>query len=49
MIVQAYRKGFKIKEVPVEFKERPCGKSKTKVWHQIGIFLLKGLMYAFKK
>jgi dolichol-phosphate mannosyltransferase len=49
MIVQAYRKGFKIKEVAVEFKERSQGESKTMVWHQMGVFLLKGLMYAFKK
>lgn len=49
MIVQAYRKGFKIKEVAVEFKERSCGESKTRVWHQMGVFLLKGLMYALKK
>jgi len=48
MIVQAHRKGFKIKEVPVEFKERLHGKSKTKVWHQMAVFILKGLMYAFK-
>ncbi len=49
MIVQAYRKGFKIKEIPVEFKERPYGKSKTKVLNQIGVFLLKGLMYGLNR
>jgi dolichol-phosphate mannosyltransferase len=49
MIVQAHRKGFKLKEIAVEFKERPYGQSKTRVLNQMGAFLVKGLLLAFKR
>ena len=47
MIVQAFRHKFKIGEIPICFKERPFGESKTRVINQIGTFLVKGFLLSF--
>lgn len=47
-IIQAYRKGFSIKEVPITFIERSYGKSKTRVWNQSFVFFFETLKYFFK-
>jgi len=49
MIVLAHRKGFKLKEIATEFKKRGFGESKTKVANQIGVFIIKGFLLAFKR
>ncbi len=48
MIVDAYRKGYRIKEVGVTLLPRPFGMSKTRVWKQIKKFLFKATAYALK-
>ncbi|MEM4598308.1 MAG: glycosyltransferase [Candidatus Diapherotrites archaeon] len=48
MILQAYWKGFKIKEVAVAFEERHHGFSKTRVANQIFVFLFKGAWIVIK-
>ena len=47
MVVQSYRHKFKIGEIPIYFKERPFGESKTKVINQMGTFLVKGFLLSF--
>jgi len=49
MIVQAFRNDFKIGEIPIYFKKRLFGKSKTKVANQMGVFLFKGFLLGFKR
>ncbi len=49
MIIQAHRKGFKLKEIAIEFKKRQHGESKTQVMNQMGVFLLKGLLLGLKR
>ncbi|MCX6802576.1 MAG: glycosyltransferase [Candidatus Diapherotrites archaeon] len=49
MIVQAHRKGFRLKEVPIEFRKRRHGDSKTMVMNQMSVFLVKGLLLAFRR
>ena len=41
MIVQAHKKNFKIKEIPISFLPRKFGKSKTKIWQQTWKFFYK--------
>ncbi len=47
MAILAKIKGFKVKSVPVSFKERTYGQSKTRVLNQFVVFLFKTLKYAF--
>ncbi|MCH7902632.1 glycosyltransferase [archaeon] len=46
-IIQAHKKGFKIKEVPISFLERKYGESKTKIWNQSFRFFIGGFTESF--
>ncbi|VVB99066.1 Glycosyltransferase AglD [uncultured archaeon] len=48
-VIQAHKKGFSIKDVPVSFLERKYGESKTKIWGQSFRFFWGCLAESFLK
>lgn len=48
MVIKANANGLKIKEIPVEFKERKYGKSNLKLFREVFKFILKVVKFYYK-
>ncbi len=48
MIIKAHKKGFKVVEIPVIFKDRIHGQSKLNLWIEAPKFLVKVIEFSFK-